>query len=206
MSSIKGRRPSASIIVAVVALVAALGSSAVAGVTISKLSNKEKKQVKRLSKKQARKLDKRIELLPGPQGEQGLTGPTEGSSTGRAIPGRRADAVPPESFQTTQTGRVLVIMPVRGLIAACTSGTEYRAWIEVDNIPLPGSVIGRLPANGDATNLTFAGVTPDSIKAGQHAAKIAVKCEVTGATTFGAATADRTGVSFVVLGGAARGG
>jgi hypothetical protein len=71
MSRIKGRRPSASIIVAVVALVAALGSSAVAGVTISKLNNKEKKQVKRLSKKQAKKLDRKIELLPGPKGPKG---------------------------------------------------------------------------------------------------------------------------------------
>ena len=42
----------------------------------SKLNKKEKNQVKRLSKKQARKLDKRIELLPGPQGPAGPKGAT----------------------------------------------------------------------------------------------------------------------------------
>jgi hypothetical protein len=71
MSRIKGSRSSAALLVAVIALVAALGGGAVAGVTISKLNNKEKKQVKRLSKKQARKLDRRIELLPGPKGPKG---------------------------------------------------------------------------------------------------------------------------------------
>jgi hypothetical protein len=79
MRKIKRVKPSAAIIVAVVALVAALGGGAVAGVTISKLNNKEKKQVKRLAKK----LDKKIELLPGPQGERGEQGPP-GPSTGPA--------------------------------------------------------------------------------------------------------------------------
>ncbi len=41
MSRIKGSGPSAALIVAVVALVAALGGGAVAGVTISKLNKKE---------------------------------------------------------------------------------------------------------------------------------------------------------------------
>jgi hypothetical protein len=75
MARIKAIRSSAALMVAVVALVSALGGGAVAGVTISKLNKKEKKQVKRISKrvskKQARKLDKRIELLPGPKGETG---------------------------------------------------------------------------------------------------------------------------------------
>jgi mevalonate kinase len=75
MARIKGIRSSAALMVAVVALVSALGGGAVAGVTISKLNKKEKRQVKRISrrisKKQARKLDKRIELLPGPKGDAG---------------------------------------------------------------------------------------------------------------------------------------
>lgn len=71
MSRIKRANSSAALTVAVVALVAALGGGAVAGVSISKLDKKEKKQVKRISKKQARKLDKRIELLPGPKGDPG---------------------------------------------------------------------------------------------------------------------------------------
>ena len=57
-------------IVASVALLAALGGGVAAGVTISKLNGKERKQVKRIAKK----LDKRIELLPGPEGPQGDPG------------------------------------------------------------------------------------------------------------------------------------
>ena len=61
MSQIKRARPSPAILVAVIALVAALGGSAVAEVaTTSKLDKKEKKQVKKLAKKQANKrIDKR---------------------------------------------------------------------------------------------------------------------------------------------------
>jgi len=73
MSRIKGIRSSAALMVAVVALVAALGGGAVAGVTISKLNKKEKKQVKRISRKQARKA---VSGIPaGPKGEQGPIGP-----------------------------------------------------------------------------------------------------------------------------------
>jgi hypothetical protein len=74
VSRIKRAKPSAALIVAVVALVAALCGGAVAGVTISKLKPNERNQVKRISKRQAKKLDKKIELLPGPQGEQGDRG------------------------------------------------------------------------------------------------------------------------------------
>jgi len=78
VARIKGIKSSAALMVAVVALISALGGGAVAGVTISKLNKKEKKQVKRISKriskKQARKLDKRIELLPGPNGPKGPKG------------------------------------------------------------------------------------------------------------------------------------
>ncbi len=55
MSRIKGKRPSAALVVAIVALVAALGGGAVAGVTISKLNKKEKKQVTKIAKKEGKK-------------------------------------------------------------------------------------------------------------------------------------------------------
>jgi len=74
MRRIKGTKPSAALIVAVVALVAALGGGAVAGVAVTSLNKKDKKQVEKISKKQAKKLDKKIELLPGPKGDQGLKG------------------------------------------------------------------------------------------------------------------------------------
>ncbi|MBK5118064.1 MAG: hypothetical protein JJE23_14260, partial [Thermoleophilia bacterium] len=75
MQRIKRTRPSAALIIAVVALVAALGGGAVTGVAVTALNKQEKKQVKKISKKQAKKLDKKIELTPGPKGDQGSAGP-----------------------------------------------------------------------------------------------------------------------------------
>ena len=59
MSRIKRTRPSPAILVAVIALVAALGGSAVAEVATTSLSKGDKKQVKKLAKKQDKKQDKR---------------------------------------------------------------------------------------------------------------------------------------------------
>ena len=65
MRRIKRTKPSAALIVAVVALVAALGGGAVAGVAVTSLNKKETKKVRKIAKKQAKKLDKKIELTPG---------------------------------------------------------------------------------------------------------------------------------------------
>jgi hypothetical protein len=54
--------------------VAALGGGAVAGVAVTALNKKEKKQVTKISKKQAKKLDRKIELTPGPKGDPGASG------------------------------------------------------------------------------------------------------------------------------------
>ncbi len=60
MNRTKRLRPSPAILVAIVALVAAVGGSAIAEVaTTSKLSNKGKKQVKQLAKQQAKKQDRK---------------------------------------------------------------------------------------------------------------------------------------------------
>lgn len=74
MSRIRFRRPSAALLVATVALVTALAGGAVAGVTISKLNKKERSQVKRIAERKAKRLDKKIELQPGPQGVAGPQG------------------------------------------------------------------------------------------------------------------------------------
>lgn len=72
----KWSKPSPAILVAVIALVAALGGGAVAGVTVNALNKKEKKQVKRISKKQAKKqAKKQFRKVPaGPRGEPGPKG------------------------------------------------------------------------------------------------------------------------------------
>ena len=66
MRRIKWAKPSPALLVAVVALVAALGGGAVAGVAVTSLNKKETKKVRKIAKKQAKKLDKKIELTPGP--------------------------------------------------------------------------------------------------------------------------------------------
>ena len=70
MRRIKQAKPSAALIVAVIALVAALGGGAVAGVAVTSLNKKDKKQVTKIAKK----LDKKIELKPGPKGDTGPQG------------------------------------------------------------------------------------------------------------------------------------
>ena len=77
MGRIKQAKPSPAFVVAVVALVAAVCGGAVAGVAVRKLDQNEKKQVRKISKNQASKLDKKIELTPGPKGEQGDPGSHE---------------------------------------------------------------------------------------------------------------------------------
>ena len=73
MSRIKHRRPSPAILVAVIALVAALGGSAVAEVaTTSKLNKKEKKQVKKIAKKQGQKQAKKQVAKQFPVGSSQL--------------------------------------------------------------------------------------------------------------------------------------
>lgn len=51
MSGSKRRRPSAGLVVGVIALVAALAGTAVGGVAVTSLSKQDKKQVKRIAKK-----------------------------------------------------------------------------------------------------------------------------------------------------------
>ena len=66
-------------VMSIVAVFIALGGGAYA------LTTQDKKQVKKIAKKQAAKLDKKIELKPGPQGEQGPIGtPGEPGADGTA--------------------------------------------------------------------------------------------------------------------------
>jgi hypothetical protein len=66
----KRRKPSPALAVALVALVAALGGTAVGGVVGRALTSQEVKQVKTIAKR----LDEKIELMPGPKGDTGEKG------------------------------------------------------------------------------------------------------------------------------------
>ena len=59
MRRIKQAKPSAALFVAVIALVAALGGGAVAGVAVTSLNKKDKKQVTKIAKKQGKKQGKK---------------------------------------------------------------------------------------------------------------------------------------------------
>lgn len=72
MRRAKRAKPSPALLVAAVALVVALGGGAVAGVT--SFNKSEKREVKAISKKQAKKLDRKIALKPGPRGPTGARG------------------------------------------------------------------------------------------------------------------------------------
>ena len=93
-------KPSPAIIVAVLALVAALGGTAVAGPsadtagTAQKALKKAKKALKKT--KQNKNAIANIELTPGPQGEQGQLGPTgaqgpQGDQGDQGDPGPKGD-------------------------------------------------------------------------------------------------------------------
>jgi hypothetical protein len=80
MRRIKRAKPSPALLVAVVALVAALGGGAVAGVAVTSLNKKEKNQVKKIARKQAKKQVKKIPAgAAGPAGAVGPAGPKGGA-------------------------------------------------------------------------------------------------------------------------------
>jgi hypothetical protein len=75
------KKPSPALLVAVVALVAALGGGAVAGVAVTSLNKKEIKKVRQIAKREARKQFRKVPA--GPVGDRGSTGPTgDDGSTG----------------------------------------------------------------------------------------------------------------------------
>jgi|GEM_PF-2732425 hypothetical protein len=206
MRRIKQAKPSPALLVAVIALVAALGGGAVAGVAVTSLSKKDKKQVTKISKKQAKKLDKKIELLPGPQGEQGLQGeqgppgPTDGTSVNGAFspPPTPESIEETDDFDTETAGRVLVIKPVAGLSIGCSLDKAWDVWLEVDGDPIPGSGVDSIPSGESLYGLTLSGVTADQLPAGTHTVAVAVECD---SVLAGGEWNSNGGVSAVVLGG-----
>ncbi|MBK5118065.1 MAG: collagen-like protein [Thermoleophilia bacterium] len=129
MRRIKRTKPSPALLVAVVALVAALGGGAVAGVAVTSLNKKETKKVRMIAKKQAKKLDKKIELKPGPNGEQGAAGPNgeQGAAGPEGDTGAKGDPGPQGEPGLSGVERVAAASPLnsnspKDLQATCPEG------------------------------------------------------------------------------------
>jgi hypothetical protein len=136
----------------------------------------------------------------GDQGDVGPTGPvgpTEGTATPFAE--TRQGRIESDEFETTLAGRLFVTKPVSLMRYTCFEGTTYRAWLEVDDVPVPGSLIRSLPNGVNQYGLTFSGVTADTLAPGVHTAAAVYKCDI-GSGASGAID-PFSGVSAVVLGG-----
>ena len=135
----------------------------------------------------------------GPTGLQGAPGPTEGTATPvvTATPNVRRLV---GSFETKVAGRLLVTASVSRLnFSGCLVGSTFSAWLEVDDVPVPGSALPSLPLSIDLRGLTFTGVTAESVAAGQHDVRVAVAC--TSGPDSTNLSMDSGGVSVVALGG-----
>jgi hypothetical protein len=134
------------------------------------LNKKETKKVRKIAKKQAGKLDKKIELTPAPKGDTGPVGPTEGTAADRfSGPLTPELTVDQDDFTTTQAGRLLVIKPVSRRSATCSACT-WRVWLQVDGVRVPGSVIAGLPSGVSQHAFTLSGAPSDPMAAGNHTA------------------------------------
>ena len=150
MSRIMRAKPSPALVVAVVALVAGLAGTAVGGVVVESLNKKEKRQVTQISKKQARKLDKRIALTPGPQGETGPAGKNaaenvvvreSGMSSGlRTVTCVQGERVVGGGAQTTPPAALSVNGPIE--TSGTPSGWKAQAY---DNAPTNAFVLCGYP-------------------------------------------------------------
>ena len=142
--------------------------------------------------------------IQGVKGNTGPPGPTEGTSADFF-----SDTTPPSNvtvdatrdaspFTTTQAGHVFVSKFIDAISATCTGETTVRFVLVVDGARVPGSFVDTVPNGTTVSNVTLTGVTPTVLAAGQHTASIGIACGGTGVTN---STFDvGQGVTAVVLG------
>ena len=142
--------------------------------------------------------------IQGVKGNTGAPGPTEGTSADFF-----SDTTPPSNvavdatrdaspFTTTQSGHVFVSKFIAGISATCTGETTVRFVLVVDGARVPGSFVDTVPNGTTVSNVTLTGVTPTVLAAGQHTASIGIACGGTGVTNT--STDVGQGVTAVVLG------
>jgi hypothetical protein len=175
-------KPSAALIVAVVALVAALGGGAVAGVAVTSLNKKDKKQVTKIAEKQAKKQIKRkapglsvanAERVGGKTASELETPSTYAERTSDALLTSEYQPVLDTSLETTGKRIVATVsVDLYGGVAAAEAACQLAIDSETSSafdqdIPLVGG-------SSDATlSFTFAA----TVDAGTHDIDLACREE-----------------------------
>ena len=213
-------RPSPAMVIAVIALLVALGGMAAASIpgkggviTACYLKTGGSLRVLNASRPAASGRCHRNERtltwnqlgrqgIRGVKGHTGPPGPTEGTSAdifSNTSQNLAVDATRDASaFTTTQAGHVFVSKFIGSISATCTTEANVRFVLVVDGARVPGSFVDSVPNGTMVSNVTLTGVTPTVLAAGPHTASIGIACGGTGVTSSSFA-ADQ-GVTAVVLG------
>lgn len=153
-------KPSPALLVAVVALVAALGGGAVAGVAVRSLNKKEIKKVRQIAKREAKKQFRKVPA--GPRGEAGLPG-TQGVPGNAGPIGDRGPIGPTgDDGSTGPTGPQGPVGPSTGPAGGGLSGNYPNPVIAANAIG-SGNVVDNSLSGSDVNEGTLAKV-PDADK------------------------------------------
>ncbi len=126
----------------------------------------------------------------------GLTTPVEIVSTPISVPGNMTAQLSTEiaSLTTTATGR-WSISSVWNMAASCSSGTSYLAFLLVDDVIVPSTMVSITGSGNGRT--AFIGITADSIVAGAHTVKVGAWCYA--GTVTGIGGVPNSGVTNVTV-------
>ena len=126
----------------------------------------------------------------------GLTTPVEIVSTPISVPGNVTAQLSTEiaSLTTTATGR-WSISSVWNMAASCSSGTSYLAFLLVDDVIVPSTMVSITGSGNGRT--AFIGITADSIVAGAHTVKVGAWCYA--GTVTGIGGVPNSGVTNVTV-------
>ena len=167
MRRIKQAKPSPALLVAVVALVAALGGGAVAGVAVTSLNKKETKKVRKIAKKKANEqIEKKAPGLNVNSAKTASSATTADSST-------TADSARPFAYaRITSAGNVTANVPSRNITSGQVSkgGTGIYCF-DLSFTPTTGNVTGQAEdTSDDFMMIELAPLTLDGCPAGTEVA------------------------------------
>jgi hypothetical protein len=152
------KKPSPALLVAVVALVAALGGGAVAGVAVTSLNKKEIKKVRQIAKREARKQFRKVPA--GPVGDRGPIGPVGDRGSFGPIGDRGSTGPTGDDGSTGPTGSEGPVGPSTGPAGGGLNG-NYPNPVIASNAIGSGNVVDDSLSGSDVIEGTFSKV-PDA--------------------------------------------